>query len=196
MKNISAPRSPFPPFVSLRAFSRLPLCTPKSHRTWNYCLSPPPPFTTFSPSFSAAPPAPPLRPIELPSLLPSLLVLGSNGEDLGFAGRGAGDAIGAALFLLLPGRKCVWGGWGKGGKNEGSALSLHPPFPQTPELLQQVEYFPQAALFIYLFICLNVFFYFLRLMNEKDGSKPRSAPRPPASPAVFAVPFSEGRSFF
>ena len=135
LKNISAPRSPFPPFVSLRAFPQFSSLRPKSDRNWNCCLSTPPPTsppTTFYPFVPGRPPLlpPPLpktrRPIELPSFLPSLLVLGSNEEDLGFAGRGAGVAMGAALFLQLRGRK--WGG--KNGAKKGRIRSL--PSPRVP----------------------------------------------------------------
>ena len=162
-------------------------------------LHPPPPSppTIFYPSFPAAPrffPPPSPKPVA-PSSCPrfshpcSFWVLMKR--IWGSRGGARGSRWEPLCFCSSEGES---GGEKTGQKKEGSALCLHPAFPKNPELLQQVGYFPQTSSF---FSSFKRFLLFLHLMNEKHGSKPRSAPRPPASPRCFCrSPLAKDAAFF
>lgn len=155
LKNISAPRSPFPPFVSLRAFPQFSSLRPKSDRNWNCCLSTPPhhrPPPSSTPSFPAAPrffPPPSPKPVA-PSSCPlfshpcSFWVLMKR--IWGSRGGARGSRWEPLCFCSSEGES---GGEKTGQKKEGSALCLHPAFPKNPQLLQQVGYFPQTSSFFF-----------------------------------------------
>lgn len=153
LKNISAPRSPFPPFVSLRAFSRLPLCTPKSHRTWNYCLSPPP-RSPPSPLRSRPPPQPP------PSAPSSCLrfshlcsfwvlmerIWGSRGGVRGTRSE-------PLCFCCFQGESVCGGAGGKGAKMRDPLSPFTPRSPKPRSSFSRLNISPkQPCLFIYLFV--------------------------------------------
>lgn len=86
------------------------------------------------------------------------------------------------------------GGKKRGKKRKDPLSAFTPRSLKTRSSFSRLDISPKHPLFFFSF---KRFLLFLHLMNEKHGSKPRSAPRPPASPRCFCrSPLAKDAAFF